>query len=239
MRNSKAETILADHGRSESVDVIRSLLSLGEKNVIDAGCGGLGFTRKLVGLGARVLGVDPDPIQSELNRQLLSEQPVPGLEFVESSAEQLPADDGSVDGVFFVFSLHHIPESIYESVFNEVLRVLSSDGFVMVIEPKSCPLFDIMRLFHDEDEELAAAQRVLREEVVPLFETSQLVTYHGVRKYESFEQFADASTSKSFNPHYTPADVRREEVREAFEKHAPDYRFQMPKHAMLLRGKKA
>ena len=225
-----------DLGKIDSIEAIEKLVSLRDHFVVDAGCGNLNFTRKLIGQGAHVLGIDPDSAQSELNRIQLEQDPIERLQFVETTAQKLPCKDRSVDGVFFVFSLHHIPEADYPAVFSEVIRVLRPDGFVMVIEPMSCPVFDVMRLFHNEDVELAAAQRVLRETVAPAFLSAEIVTFHGFRKYDSFDQFADIFSNKSFNSLYTPEDVRKDNVREAFEQHAPDYQFEVPKQAMLLKG---
>ena len=228
--------INTDKGCAESIDVIKTELSLQNKFILDIGCGAMGFTRQLLDLGAQVLGVDPDSVQAQLNRGTLANAPITGLDFAESSGEKLPVADDSVDGVVFVYSLHHIPESVYPQVFAEVLRVLRPEGFLLVIEPTGCPLFDVMRLYHNEDAELAAAQRVLHDEVAVKFNSARVLTYHGYKNYESFEDYVKQATSKSFNSHYSTADVRRNEVRSAFEKHAPAYRFQTPKQAMLLQG---
>ena len=86
-----------------NLEVINHFVSLDGKFVIDAGCGSMTFTRLLLELGARVLAIDPDPVQAKLNR---AAEPLANLEFVESGAELLPVESRSVDGVFFSYSLH-------------------------------------------------------------------------------------------------------------------------------------
>lgn len=192
------------------------------------------LTRQLSEHGARVLAIDPDPVQAELNR---TATPIANVEFVETGAGSLPVKQGTVDGVFFSYSLHHIPAAIYGKVFAEVLRVLRPGGFLYVIEPTACPLNDVMKLFYNEDHERQAAQQALRELAMPEFNSVDVFTYHSFSQYDSFEHFAEHFASRSFNNIYTPADVRRPEVQEAFERLAgPGNRFKSPKQVMCLQG---
>jgi len=105
-----------------------------------------------------------------------------------------------------------------------------------VIEPIDCPLNQVMMLFHNEEKERAAAQKVLHEIAAPRFESSVEFRYHGFTKYDSFEHFAEHFSNRSFNSIYTAEDVRSEQVREAFERFgaADDYRFKAPKQMMFL-----
>ena len=123
---------IVDLGFSSNMEVLQRFVDLKGKFVVDAGCGSMIFTRHLSELGARVLAIDPDPVQAELNRD---GPPIPDVEFQQAGAENLPVGDNSVDGVFFSYSLHHVPSELYPQVFAEVLRVLKPDGFLYVIEP--------------------------------------------------------------------------------------------------------
>ena len=97
----------------------------------------------------------------------------------------------------------------------------------------------VMKLFHNEDRERAAAWQALEELAKTAFHSAEAVTYHSFAQYESFEQFAQRFASRSFNSLYTEADVRRPEVEAAFERlGGPDYRFQSPKQVMILKGPK-
>lgn len=221
-----------DLGLINSIDVINRYVTLAGRFVIDAGCGSMTFTMPLLEHGARVLAIDPDPIQAKLNRQAA---PITNLAFLETGAENIPVPDQSVDGLFFSYSLHHIPGTLFPRVFDEVVRVLRPAGFLFVIEPADCPLNEVMRLFHDEDREREAAQRALQELAVPRFETFQEFTYHSVAQYASFQQFADHFASRTFNSLYSEADVRHPRVEEAFGRLAgPDNTFLSPKRVMLL-----
>lgn len=225
-----------DLGQITNAEVIQRLAPVAGRKVIDIGCGSLTFTRQLVDLGAEVIAVDPDPVQSERNRADPLVQSG-DIKFHEAGADHLPVEDKSLDGVFFSYSLHHIPAKIYPAVFAEVARVIHSDGFLYVIEPIDCPLNQVMRLFHNEDVERAAAQEALTNLAIPMFSTNTEVTYHGFSQYESFEQFADRFGNRSFNTNYSEQDVRNSKVRAAFEQlGGEDHRFQSPKMAMYLQG---
>ena len=228
---------MKDLGCTTNLDVIKRFVSLDGCSVIDAGCGGLTFTRLLVELGARVLAIDPDPVQAKLNRQ---SDPIERLEFAETGADQLPVEAGTADGVFFAYSLHHIPAALYPQVFAEVSRVLKPEGFLYVIEPMDCPFNKVMRLFHDEDRERIAAWQAMELQAAPAFKSVETVTYHSFTQYDSFEHFADRLSSRSFNTLYSEADVRQPKVKEAFEKlGGPDHRFISPKQVMFLQGLKS
>lgn len=221
-----------DLGWTTSIDVIAERIELAGQSVIDVGCGDMTFSRALAARGAAVLAVDPDPAQAALNR---AAEPTPGLSFIEAGAEALPVPDASLDGVFFSFSLHHVPADLYPAAFAEVRRVLKPGGVLCVIEPADCPLNEVMKHFHDEDAERAAAQQALLDLAVPMFETHTVQIYRSWVEFESFEAFAARYGRRSFNPDYDEADVRHPATQAAFERlGAPDYRFESPKHMMLL-----
>lgn len=128
---------------------------------------------------------------------------------------------------------------IHRAVIDEVVRVLRPNGFLYVIEPTDGAANEVMKLFHDEDRERAAAWRALETIAVPRFKTVDAVSYHGVVQYESWDDYADRFTSKSFNLLYSNADVRRPEVEEAFHRlGGPEHRFESPKNVMFLKGLK-
>ena len=227
---------IVDLGFSSNMEVLQRFVDLKGKFVVDAGCGSMIFTRHLSELGARVLAIDPDPVQAELNRD---GPPIPDVEFQQAGAEKLPVGDNSVDGVFFSYSLHHVPSELYPQVFAEVLRVLKPDGFLYVIEPVDCPSNQVMMLYHNEEQVRALAQEALQELAKPAFENTKFVRYHGVVKYESFEHYAEQFSNRSFST-YPPEAVWADEVRAAFEKYgAPDYEFESPKVVGFFQGVKA
>ena len=178
-----------------------------------------------------------DPVQAKIHR---SAKLPANVEFMEAGADELPARSGTVDGVFFSYSLHHIPKELYPRVFDEALRVLKPNGFLYVIEPIDRPLNEVMKLFHNEDSSRAAAWQALEQFAIPAFHSAQAVTYHNERQFESFDEFAEHFSSRSFNTIYSQADVHRPEVKEAFERLGkPDYRFESPKRVMFLKRLKS
>lgn len=228
--------MIEDLGCVKNVDVIARFAALRGATVIDAGCGDMAFSQELVSLGANVIAIDPDAAQAVRNLQLPK---TAGLKFVEAGAEHLPAEDRSIDGVFFIYSLHHVPQDLYPRVFAEVIRVLKPDGFLYVIEPTGCPLNDVMRLFHDEEAERAAAQQALQQFAVPAFHRTEVVDYHNLRRFESYEDFARQFSSRTFNAGYTERDIRHPKVQQAFEAAGhPDYCFIAPKRVMFCQGLK-
>lgn len=228
---------MKDLGLISNLEVTQSFVNLPGKTVVDVGCGDMTFSKILAEAGAHVLAIDPDPVQAEKNRKA---QPTNAIRFEESGADAIPAEDHSVDGVFFSYSLHHIPAELYSLVFEEVVRVLKPGGFLYIIEPTDCPLNQVMMLFHDEQAERAEAQAALHTIAKPHFESAEEVIYHSMRQFESFDDFADHYSSRSFNTLYSDEDVRSETVRDLFEKNgAPNYSFKAPKQVMVLKHPKS
>lgn len=213
----------------KNVEVLRRQIKLAGKQVVDIGCGSMTFSKILAGEGATVLAIDPDSRQAEINRE--SADPQSGIVFVEAGADSIPAADKSKDGVFFSYSLHHIDAILYDDVFKEVDRVIRDDGFVYVIEPIGGPLNEVMRLFHDEETERTAAWLAL-EEYSQNFRNISAFEYHIIVEFANWDAFVDSYGNRSFNPSYTKEDVRRDEVRTAFEANATKTKngFQFPSY---------
>lgn len=227
-------------GERKNADVLKQFVDLQDKKVIDIGCGDLTFSKILVDQGAEVLAIDPDPRQAAINR---ASAPIAHLRFEEAGAEHLPAEPESIDGVFFSYSLHHIDSSKYPSIFEELSRVLKPEGFVFVIEPIDCPFNQVMRHFHNEDAERAAAWDVLENSWAKAFQSSCAVEYHSIVLYDDFDAFAKRFGNRTFNPGYTYQDVVAEPVRAEFEKQGKPtengIEFSSPKRAVFLSGGRA
>lgn len=223
-------------GLALNVEVLRRFVRVDGLNVVDLGCGSMTFSKILNDEGASVIAIDPDPNQAQRNRDAKTESNS-GIAFVEAGADSIPSTNHSLDGVFFCHSLHHIPAELYAEVFGEVRRVLKHDGFVYVIEPIGGPLNDVMRLFHDEEAERAAAWKALSA-FADEFESVVAVEYHSVSSFDSWDSFAENFSNRSFNSNYSNEDVRRKEVRDAFETMAtkvPDgYTFPVNKRVVIL-----
>ncbi len=91
---------------------IVSLQDQGPLLVVDIGAGGRSQVEEAVGIDVVAL---------------------PGVDVVADLATGIPLADQSVDGVFAVHVLEHVPDMV--QVLNEVHRVLQPDGVVHVVSP--------------------------------------------------------------------------------------------------------
>ena len=218
-------------GERADVAAVAALTSVAGLTVVDVGCGAGRTARELAVLGARVIGVEPDPIQAATNREA---EPAPDVAFVEARAERLPVASGSADGVFFFRSLHHVPIETMEAALAEAVRALKPGGFLCVVEPgMDGTHFPVMRPFHDETRVRDAAQAALERSARRMFREFELFRYVQYPRYANFEALVARVMGQTFN------DIRRErvetdEVRALFEAGRTDrgdYMFEQP---MLL-----
>lgn len=63
----------------------------------------------------------------------MRENPNP-MNFSFNSADELPFKDGSLDGVSYVFSIHHMNREMTGKVMQEAMRVIKPDGYVFIAE---------------------------------------------------------------------------------------------------------
>ena len=221
-------------GEQNNIDAVQTYVSLAAKRVVEIGCGGFGFTTLMVDAGAKVVAVDPDPIQASKNRAGL---PIEGIEFHECGADTLPVESDSCDGALLAYSLHHVPKSVYPAMFKEIFRALRPGGFLVVIEPTHCTLDNVMRLFHNEDKVREDAQQAILSEASPRFDRHAFATYYSTTRYESFDQFVDHFASRSFNSIYDRSDIENDRVKRAFDENGGDgHEFEARKKLFVLEG---
>ena len=100
------------------VEAARWLVPEDAQLVVEPGAGTGKLTRAVAALGVRVVAVEPDPRMLAVLRGL-------GLEGVEGSAEAIPFDDATADGVVAGSSLHWFE---LERALPEIHRVLRPNG---------------------------------------------------------------------------------------------------------------
>jgi len=225
-----------DNGVCSDLDVIDQYLNLQDKFVIDAGCGNMHLSKAMAQRGAHVLAIDPDPVQAEKNN---SANIINNVGFAQTGAESIPVESQSIDGVVFGYSLHHVPQSIFANVFDEVFRILKPEGFLFIMEPVAAgELNEVTRLFHDESAVRADAQSAIDTFAVPRFSGGQVIRYSRPVSYKSWEHFADYYAGKSFNTDYTESDVRADQVRQKFLQVGDPvkFSFKAPMQVTLLRN---
>lgn len=97
------------------------------KLVVDLGCGAGQNSAVLAAMGARVIGLDLSPHLLEIARKR-----VRGADFREASALETGIPPGSVDVVFGIAILHHLP---LDQARDEVFRILRPGGIGIFHEP--------------------------------------------------------------------------------------------------------
>jgi ubiquinone/menaquinone biosynthesis C-methylase UbiE len=203
-----------DLGVATDMEAVDRLLAVRGLALADVGCGGGRTSRGLAKRGATVTGVEPDPIQAEKNRAAPA---CPGLRFTEGHAQNLPLEDATTDGVFFFYSLHHVPADELATALGDAVRVLKpGSGFLYVAEPAiRGAYYELYRPFHDETEVRTLARAAL-DGIRPRFARHHHYRYGSVARYADFETFVTDVSGTSYN-RITREMVDRPDVRALFE----------------------
>jgi SAM-dependent methyltransferase len=109
------------------VEHFGSLLPPRSRDVLDAGCGAGRMLPVLAAAGCRSVGMD---LSAGMIRR--AQRDHPEFQTCVGSITALPFANGSFDGVFYWFSIIHIPDHRLRSVFEEARRVLRPGGHVLV-----------------------------------------------------------------------------------------------------------
>ena len=225
-----------DFGEATDFEVLDRLVEVSGLRLLDIGCGAGHLTRELAKRGATVIGVEPDPVQAARNREA---DPMPGVTFVECEAQELSQADGSMDGVFFKYSLHHVPQADMDRALAEAMRVLRPEtGFLYVIEPVMAGRYsELSRLFHDETEVRISAYQALGRTVAPRFAMRREIHYGDWTEYENFDRFLEDKLGQTYNDHKRET-VDTPAVRALFEtgRNGDGYRFKYALRANYYRG---
>ena len=114
---------------NEIVDLSRRLPSP-PHSIVDIGCGTGQLAARLSAAfpDADIIGIDPAPGMLDVARSA-----VPGADFVDGTAEDLPITTGSVDLVVTTMSFHHWHDQ--RQGVSEVGRVLREDGRFLLCDP--------------------------------------------------------------------------------------------------------
>ena len=136
-------------------NIIKELLSLDDKQILDLGCGDAKHSLSIAseGKGRTILALEVDKVQHEKNLQ--NPNTPPNLTFALGGAEAISVAADSTFHVVFLFkSLHHVPPELMSKAMEEVYRVLRPGGHAYISEPVSSQrgnsFMDMVQLFHDE-----------------------------------------------------------------------------------------
>ena len=221
---------------ADELDLLGELVPLAGQEIIELGCGAARLARALLHRhpDCRVTALEVDARQHAANLAA----PQPGLHFVAAPAQAVPCAAASFDLALMLKSLHHVPVVAMPSALDEVHRVLRPGGHLYVSEPVYGGDFgDIVRLYHDEGAERAAAQAALGEAL-----RTGRWTPVAERRFATESHFVDFDDFLRRVVGVTYAEHRLDErtlaaVRASFERHLGPHGayFLRPMHVRLLR----
>ena len=218
------------------IEAVDALLDVGGLSLVDTGCGAGELARALAARGAEVVAIDPDPAQAAANA---AAEPVAGVTFAQAPAQQMPFAAGSVDGVVFSRSLHHVPAGAMDAALREALRVVKPGiGFLLVLEPEPWGTYhDLIKPFHDETAARRLARAALDRVAAAGFATCETYAYETHTAYARFEDFRDRYANASYLE-YAIEEVDSPRVRRTFDAafDGAAYRFTTPHWIALYRG---
>ncbi|WP_199624707.1 class I SAM-dependent methyltransferase [Paenibacillus alkalitolerans] len=125
-------------------DQITAKFSFENRSVLDFGCG-TGANCRMASPGS-YLGIDPDSKRIRYASHLF-----PDYNFRTLASKELPVENNTIDYVWIIAVLHHIPSDSITHYLKEFQRVLKNDGQIIIIEPflsEKTPLCNrFMKLF--------------------------------------------------------------------------------------------
>lgn len=218
-------------------EVIRELVDVRDKEVLELGCGRAWMTRLLAEQFApsRIVATEVDRIQHEKNLHITD---LPKVTFRYGGAEAIADPDETYDRVFLFKSFHHVPVPLMIPALREIRRVLRPGGLAYFSEPVYWGAFnDILKMFHDERLVREAAFAALQGDVEGGdWELVAEAFFQVPGCYETWEVFEEHFLRATHTPIQIDA-VLYARVRSAFMAHmTPDgAHFLKPHRADLLR----
>lgn len=174
------------------LEMMQRLLPLDGRQILELGCGAAWITRQLAERypQSRFTATEVDRIQHEKN---LAQSVPDNLQFHLGGAEAIDAEPESVDIVWMLKSLHHVPSDLMSAAMGEIVRVLKPGGLAYFSEPVYAGEFNaLMSLVHDEKVVRTQAFEAIRS----LVETGRMALlgeyfFHVPGRYPSWEAFED------------------------------------------------
>ena len=159
-------------------DAVRWLVGFEPCDVIDLGAGTGKLTRTLVGLGHRVIAVEP---LEEMRAQL--EVAVPSVPVVAGRAESMPLPDGSADVVTSAQAFHWFD---HDDALPEIARVLRADGRLALVWNSR----DDRDPWMSRLSAIIGNESIQESDVVPVLDASGLFRWVDTKRF-TFEQILD------------------------------------------------
>jgi SAM-dependent methyltransferase len=197
---------------------MEQLLSFEGIRGIELGCGAAWLTRELAQRhpDCIFIATEVDEIQHRKNQA----SPVSNIEFRLEGAQSIAEPDESVEAVWMLKSLHHVPEDLMGKAMDEIARVLKPGGHAYFSEPVYRGEFNaLMSLIHDEKvvrEQAFSAICALAERQDMALQQQLFLNVPG--RYESWELFE----SRFLKVTHTQLDMDREryeQIKQLFLSH--------------------
>jgi len=181
---------MAEPPRRKHTEVLRALLPLAGRRVLDIGCGDGGLLRYMTRQGARATGVE---ISEQRLAKARAAEAAGGEDYLVARGEALPLPDASFDAVVYFNALHHVPPHAMAAALGEAARVLSPTGRLYVAEPLAQgPNFQTMQPIEDETEVRHLAKQALDDAVGgPLLRALSETDYLATTRHPSFEDYRE------------------------------------------------
>lgn len=170
--------------------LLPEFIDFNKSHIVELGCGTAFVTRQLAQAWptANIIAAEVDERQHQKNLEITD---LPNVSFQLAGMENINADDGSVDGIIMLKSLHHVPGELLEKGFSEIYRILRPGGRVYISEPVFDGAFnEILRLFNNEEQVRQSAF----DAIVKVVETGKLklveeVHFLNKSVFDDFEAF--------------------------------------------------
>ncbi len=197
-------------------DLIIEHLPLKQSTLLELGCGNALTTRRLAEAhpDCKIIALEVDRTQHEKNLQAGAPA---NVRFDLGGAESTGLNDGSIDAVIMLKSLHHVPVESMDRALTEIARVLRPHGLAYISEPVYAGDFNrILRRFHDEknvrEAAFAAIQRAVENGRFTLENEIHFLSESRFVGFEEFEQRIIGATHSEFSI----GEQLLEEIRSAF-----------------------
>lgn len=183
----------------EENNIINSLRSFDKKNSIflELGGGNGRFAIKLMQEGYSVIESDIAEGSVDKVKQIAKKNNIQNGAYAIIDSENLPFKNESVDGIFLVASLHHLPNPFI--AISEMARVLKKNGQLLILrEPASWhyyffyPIYKIIRkilrkknnkpISLADDITFGFSKRRLKKLLNPFFKDIKIIPVHYLRK---------------------------------------------------------
>ncbi len=225
----------ADLVRDE-LDVLDALVPLAHARIVEAGCGAARLARDLLARHAQAEVTCLEVDERQLAKNIA--EPAARLHFAHAGAQAIPFGDASFDGALMLKSLHHVPRDQMDRALVELARVLVPGGWLYVSEPVYAgPLNELIRVFNDEGEVRAEAQRAIDRAIAGGSWTQAAERRFAMPvRFRDFADFEQRMMRPTFADHHID-EAKLERTRTLYAPHqGPDgAAFERPMHVRLLR----